>query len=219
MTRPTTRVAVLISGEGSNLQALIDAARDARLRADIVAVVSNRSAARGLERARAAGIAALHLAAIRGQDRAEYDAALAKLLAPYDPTLVVLAGFMRILSPTFIEQFAGRLLNVHPSLLPKFPGLDTHRRVLSAQEPWHGATVHFVTAELDAGPAIIQYRLRVRAGDTTESLAERVHVGEHIILPRAVTWFAAGRLRLASGSVMLDGRALNGPVSVDEEGT
>ena len=219
MTRPTTRVAVLISGEGSNLQALIDAARDARLRADIVAVVSNRSAARGLERARAAGIAALHLAAIRGQDRAEYDAALAKLLAPYDPELVVLAGFMRILSPTFIEQFAGRMLNIHPSLLPQFPGLDTHRRVLEAQEPWHGATVHFVTAELDAGPAIIQYRLRVRAGDTTESLAQRVHVGEHIILPRAVSWFAAGRLRLASGSVMLDGRALDGPVSVDEEGT
>jgi phosphoribosylglycinamide formyltransferase 1 len=213
------RVAVLISGEGSNLQALIDAARDVRLRADIVAVVSNRSAARGLERARAAGIAALHLAAIRGQDRAEYDAALAKLLSPYDPELVVLAGFMRILSPTFIEQFAGRLLNVHPSLLPKFPGLDTHRRVLEAQEPWHGATAHFVTAELDAGPAIIQYRLRVRAGDTTESLAQRVHVGEHIILPRAVSWFAAGRLRLSSGSVMLDGRALNEPVSVDEEGT
>ena len=213
------RVAVLISGEGSNLQALIDAARDVRLRADIVAVVSNRSAARGLERARAAGIAALHLAAIRGQDRAEYDAALAKLLSPYDPELVVLAGFMRILSRTFIEQFAGRLLNVHPSLLPKFPGLDTHRRVLEAQEPWHGATVHFVTAELDAGPAIIQYRLRVRAGDTTESLAQRVHVGEHIILPRAVSWFAAGRLRLSSGSVMLDGRALNEPVSVDEEGT
>jgi len=213
------RVAVLISGEGSNLQALIDAARDVRLRADIVAVVSNRSAARGLERARAAGIAALHLAAIRGQDRAEYDAALAKLLSPYDPELVVLAGFMRILSPTFIEQFAGRLLNVHPSLLPKFPGLDTHRRVLEAQEPWHGATVHFVTAELDAGPAIIQYRLRVRAGDTTESLAQRVHVGEHIILPRAVSWFAAGRLRLSSGSVMLDGRALNEPVSVDEAGT
>ena len=219
MTRPTTRVAVLISGEGSNLQALIDAARDARLCADIVAVVSNRSAARGLERARTAGIAALHLVAIRGQDRVEYDAALAKLLAPYDPELVVLAGFMRILSPTFIEQFAGRMLNIHPSLLPQFPGLDTHRRVLDAREPWHGATVHFVTAELDAGPAIIQYRLRVRAGDTTESLAQRVHVGEHIILPRAVSWFAAGRLRLSSGSVMLDGRALNEPVSVDEEGT
>ena len=130
-----------------------------------------------------------------------------------------MAGFMRILSPPFIERFAGRMLNIHPSLLPKYPGLDTHRRVLEAQDPWHGATVHFVTAELDAGPAIVQYRLRVRAGDTTESLAQRVHIGEHLILPRAVSWFAAGRLRLAAGSVMLDGRALQEPVSVDEEGT
>ena len=218
MTRPATRVAVLISGEGSNLQALIDAARAAQLGAEIVAVVSNRGAARGLERARAAGIDALYLPAARGQDRADYDAALAALLAPHAPDLLVLAGFMRILSPWFIERFAGRALNIHPSLLPKYPGLDTHRRVLEAQEPWHGATVHFVTAELDAGPAIVRYRLRVRAGDTTESLAQRVHVGEHLILPRAVSWFAAGRLRLAAGSVMLDGRALQGPVSVDEEG-
>lgn len=218
MTRSATRVAVLISGEGTNLQALIDAARANRLGADIVAVVSNRSAARGLERARTAGIEALYLGAVKGQDRADYDARLAALLAPYEPDLLVLAGFMRIFSAAFVEQYAGRMLNVHPALLPKFPGLDTHRRALEAGERWHGATVHFVTAELDAGPAIIQYRLPVRAGDTPESLAERVHVGEHIILPRAVTWFAGGRLRLAGGSVMLDGRALNEPVSIDEEG-
>jgi len=218
MTGPATRIAVLISGEGSNLQALIDAAQAERLGADIVAVVSNRSAARGLERARAAGIAALHLAAVRGQERSEYDAALAALLAPLDPQLLVLAGFMRILGPRFIKQFAGRMLNIHPSLLPKYPGLDTHRRVLEAQDEWHGATVHFVTEELDAGPAILQYRLRVRPGDTPESLARRVHVGEHIILPHAASWFAAGRLRLVEGSVMLDGRALLAPVSIDEEG-
>lgn len=217
MTRPATRVAVLISGEGTNLQALIDAARAARLGAEIVAVVSNRAAARGLERARAAGIAALHLPAARGQERAAYDAALAERLAPHAPDLLVLAGFMRILSPPLIERFAGRILNIHPSLLPKYPGLDTHRRVLEARDPWHGATVHFVTAELDLGPPVLQYRLRVRAGDTTESLAQRVHVGEHLILPRAVAWFAAGRLRLVAGSVMLDGRALPEPVSVDEE--
>jgi phosphoribosylglycinamide formyltransferase-1 len=209
----------LISGEGSNLQALIDAARAARLGdAEIVAVVSNRGAARGLERARAAGIEALYLPASRGQSRAEYDAALAGLLAPLDPGLLVLAGFMRILSPAFIERFFGRMLNIHPSLLPKYPGLDTHRRVLEARDAWHGATVHFVTAELDAGPPIIQYRLKVRAGDTTESLAQRVHVGEHLILPRAVSWFAAGRLRLAAASVMLDGRVLLTPVALDEEG-
>ncbi|RPI63345.1 MAG: phosphoribosylglycinamide formyltransferase [Lysobacterales bacterium] len=218
MTRPATRVAVLISGEGTNLQASIDAANAQRLGARIVAVVSNRSAARGLERARAAGIEALHLPALRGQARADYDAALAELLAPRAPDLIVLAGFMRIFGPAFVERFAGRMLNIHPSLLPKHPGLDTHRRVLEAGDRWHGATVHFVTAELDAGPAIIRYRLPVRPGDTAESLAQRVHVGEHIILPRAVSWFAAGRLRLEGGSVMLDGRALSVPVSIDEEG-
>jgi phosphoribosylglycinamide formyltransferase-1 len=218
MTRPATRVAVLISGEGSNLQALIDAERAERLGARIVAVVSNKATARGLERARAAGIAALLLPAVRGQARADYDAALAALLAPCEPDLLVLAGFLRVLGPAFVGQFAGRMLNIHPSLLPKYPGLDTHGRALEAGESWHGATVHFVTAELDAGPAVIQYRLPIRAGDTAESLAQRVHVGEHVILPRAVSWFAAGRLRLAGTSVMLDGRALREPVSIDEEG-
>jgi phosphoribosylglycinamide formyltransferase-1 len=217
MLRPATRVAVLISGEGSNLQALIDAARAGQLGARIVTVVSNRGTARGLERARAAGIEALHLDA-RAQERAHYDAALAELLAPRDPHLIVLAGFMRILGPKFVELYAGRMLNLHPSLLPKHPGLDTHRRVLEAGDHWHGATVHFVTTELDGGPAIIQYRLGVRPDDTADSLAQRVHVGEHIILPRAVAWFAAGRLRLTGASVMLDGRALDAPVSVDEEG-
>lgn len=212
-----TRVAVLISGEGTNLQALIDAARGGRLGAEIVAVVSNRSAARGLTRARDAGIEALHLPAVRGQQRADYDAALAALLAPHEPDLLVLAGFMRVLGAELAARYAGRMLNIHPSLLPKFPGLDTHRRVLEAGERWHGATVHFVTAELDAGPAILQYRLAVRPSDTLDSLAARVHAGEHIILPRAVSWFAAGRLRLEGGSVMLDGRALEKPVSIDEE--
>jgi phosphoribosylglycinamide formyltransferase 1 len=218
MTLPATRIAVLISGEGTNLQALIDAANAHRLGARIVAVVSDRSGARGLERARAAGIEALHLPAARGQARADYDAALAKLLAPREPDLIVLAGFMRILGPDLVERYTGRMLNIHPSLLPKHPGLDTHRRAIEAGDRWHGATVHFVTADLDAGPAIICYRLPVRPGDKPEALAQRVHVGEHIILPRAVSWFAAGRLRLERGSVMLDGKALSAPVSVDEEG-
>jgi phosphoribosylglycinamide formyltransferase 1 len=216
MTGPI-RVAVLISGEGTNLQALIDAARAERLGARIVAVVSDRVAARGLERARNAGIAAVHVPAIRGEPRADYDARLSAALATYEPDLLVLAGFMRILGPAFIDACAGRIVNIHPSLLPAYPGLDTHRRALEAGDRWHGATVHFVTHELDAGPAIIQYRLRVRADDTAESLATRVHVGEHVILPRAVTWFAAGRLRLAGDSVMLDGRTLSMPVLVDEE--
>jgi phosphoribosylglycinamide formyltransferase-1 len=212
-----TRVAVLISGEGSNLQALIDAARAGALHAQIACVVSNRAAARGLERARNAGIVALHVAAQRGAPRGDYDAALAAALAPYAPDLLVLAGFMRILTPELVATFAGRMLNIHPSLLPAYPGLDTHARVLAARERWHGATVHFVTAELDAGPAVLQYRLPIRADDTVESLAARVHVGEHVILPRAVQWFAAGRLRLVAGSVMLDGRKLAQPVLVDEE--
>jgi phosphoribosylglycinamide formyltransferase-1 len=209
------RVAVLISGEGSNLQALLDAASAGKLGAEIAVVVSNRAAARGLERARDAGVPARHLG---GKDftREAYDEALATLLAEYAPSLLVLAGFMRILSPKFVAHFEGRILNIHPSLLPSYPGLDTHRRVLEAGERWHGATVHFVTVDLDAGPAVLQYRLPVRADDTVESLTERVHVGEHFILPRAVEWFVGGRLRLESGSVMLDGRRLSQPVIMEE---
>jgi phosphoribosylglycinamide formyltransferase-1 len=216
MTDSSARVAVLISGEGSNLQALIDAERAGKLGAKIVAVVSNRGSARGLERARTAGIDARHVPG-RGVERAVYDVTLAATLASYAPDLVVLAGFMRILGPELVAAFAGRMLNIHPSLLPAYTGLETHRRVLEAREQWHGATVHFVTADLDAGPAVLQYRLRVRPGDTAESLAARVHVGEHVILPRAVQWFAAGRLRLAHGSVMLDGRPLPHPVLIDEQ--
>lgn len=217
MTDSPTRVAVLISGEGSNLQALIDAERAGELGAKIVVVVSNRGAARGLDRARTAGIDARHVPAARGMERSAYDATLAATLAPYAPSLLVLAGFMRILGPEFVASFAGRMLNIHPSLLPAYTGLETHRRVLAAGERWHGATVHFVTTELDAGPAVLQYRLRIRGDDTPDSLAARVHVGEHVILPRAVHWFAQGRLRLARGSVMLDGRPLAQPELVDEQ--
>ena len=150
-------------------------------------------------------------------DRRAYDSALAKLLARYAPDFIVLAGFMRIFTPEFAALFAGRMLNIHPALLPLHRGLDTHRRALEAGDRWHGATVHFVTAELDAGPRIIQYRVRVRAEDTIETLAERVHVGEHIILPRAVAWLATGRLSLADGQVMLDGRGLSEPIVVEED--
>lgn len=208
------RVAVLVSGEGSNLQALIDAEKSGLLGARIAVVVSNRGAARGLERARTAGIPAEHLGG-KGVERAAYDAALAELLARYAPDLIVLAGFMRIFTPEFVARYEGRMLNIHPSLLPAYPGLDTHRRALDAGEAWHGATVHFVTADLDAGPAIVQYRIAVRADDTVETLAARVHVGEHIIYPRAVQWFAAGRLSMAAGCAMLDGNALSQPVIVE----
>jgi phosphoribosylglycinamide formyltransferase-1 len=215
LIRAAPRVAVLISGEGSNLQALLDTASAGRLGAEIAVVVSNRAAARGLDRARNAGVPARHLG---GKDlsREAYDEALAALLAEYSPDLLVLAGFMRIFSAGFVARFEGRILNIHPSLLPNYPGLDTHRRVLEAGERWHGATVHFVTVDLDAGPGVLQYRLPVRADDTVESLTARVHVGEHFILPRAVEWFVGGRLRLENGSVMLDGRRLSQPVIMEE---
>ncbi len=215
MSHAAPRVAVLVSGEGSNLQALLDAARAGTLGAEIAVVISNRAAARGLVRARDAGVPARHLG---GKDvtREAYDEALVALLAEYSPDLIVLAGFMRIFSPAFVSRFEGRILNIHPSLLPSYPGLDTHRRVLEAGERWHGATVHFVTVDLDAGPAVLQYRLPVHANDTTESLTARVHVGEHFILPRAVEWFVGGRLRLENGSVMLDGRRLSQPVIMEE---
>jgi phosphoribosylglycinamide formyltransferase-1 len=210
----TARVAVLISGEGSNLQALIDAEARGALGASIAVVVSNRAAARGLERARLAGIPAEHLGA-KGLDRPAYDAALARLLDSYAPDILVLAGFMRVCTPAFVDLYANRMLNIHPSLLPAYAGLDTHRRVLEAGEQWHGATVHFVTAELDAGPAVIQYRLAVSAGDTIDTLSARVHVGEHIILPQAVQWLATGRLGVEQGSVMLDGQRLSQPVIIE----
>jgi phosphoribosylglycinamide formyltransferase-1 len=212
-TRP--RIAVLISGEGSNLQALIDAIAARRIAGEIALVVSNRAAARGLERARAAGIPTEFLPARRGAERAVYDHALAELLDRYAPDLVVLAGFMRILTPEFVARFAGRLLNLHPSLLPKYPGLDTHRLVLENGDRVHGATVHFVNADLDAGPAVIQYRISVRPAEPLESLVARVHAGEHLILPRAVDWFVTGRLRADGDAVMLDGARLRQPVIVE----
>lgn len=215
MSSARPRIAVLISGEGTNLQALIDAVAARRIAGEIALVASNRAAARGLERARAAGIPTECLPARRGAERAVYDRALGVLLDRYAPDLVVLAGFMRILTPEFVARFAGRLLNLHPSLLPKYPGLDTHRLVLANGDTHHGATVHFVTAQLDAGPAVIQYRIAVRPGEPVESLVARVHAGEHVILPRAVDWFVTGRLRLDGDAVMLDGRRLRQPVIVE----
>jgi phosphoribosylglycinamide formyltransferase-1 len=211
------RIAVLISGEGTNLQALRDAVAARRIAGEIALVVSNRAAARGLERARAAGIPAEYLAAQRDAERFVYDRALTELLDRHAPALVVLAGFMRILTPEFVARFTGRMLNLHPSLLPKYPGLDTHRLVIENRDPMHGATVHFVTPDLDAGPAVIQYRIAVRPDEPIDSLVARVHAGEHVILPRAVDWFVTGRLRLDGEVVMLDGKRLQQPVIVEGE--
>ncbi|HEX6992618.1 MAG TPA: phosphoribosylglycinamide formyltransferase [Gammaproteobacteria bacterium] len=209
-------VVVLISGEGTNLQALIDSAHDGRLKARVAAAISDRGDARGLDRARRAGVEAIHLGRRGFADRDAYERALADAIDAFAPAAVVLAGFMRVLGPGFVRRFDGRMLNIHPSLLPRHRGLDTHRRVLEAGDREHGATVHFVTDELDAGPAVIQYRLPVRPGDSVETLVERVHRGEHVILPRATDWLVTGRLRLEGGEVVLDGERLAGPVVVEE---
>lgn len=209
-------VAVLISGEGTNLQALIDASQRGRIDADIVAVFSDRAEARGLERARRAGLPAHAVLREDHETRASFEAELAAQIDRYAPRAIILAGFMRVLSPAFAERFHGRMLNLHPSLLPRFPGLDTHRRVLEAGDASHGATVHFVTEALDAGPRVIQYRLAVRPDDTPQSLASRVHAGEHLILPRATAWLASGRLRVEGEIAVLDDRPLHEPEIVEE---
>ncbi len=204
--------AVLISGSGSNLQAIIDEVAAGRLDLDLAVVLSNQPDAYGLERARKAGI---RTECVRHQDFAErthYDAALVESLDRYQPELVILAGFMRILTGTFVNRFKGRVLNIHPSLLPKFPGLDTHQRAIDAGEKWHGCTVHFVTEDLDGGPAIIQGRVPVRPDDSASELAARVLEVEHLIYPEAARMFASGRLECRTGSAWLDGERLDEPV-------
>lgn len=203
-----TRVVVLISGSGSNLQALIDGMRKGELPIDIVAVISNRPAVFGLTRAEQASIPALVLDHKQFADRESFDEELARLIDSYQPDLVVLAGFMRILTTEFTRHYEGRMLNIHPSLLPKYQGLHTHQRVLDAGEMEHGVTVHFVTAELDGGPSVIQARISVEAGDDAVSLAKRVQQQEHIIYPLAVKWFAEGRLRMDDRGVLLDNELL-----------
>ncbi|MCG3168705.1 MAG: Phosphoribosylglycinamide formyltransferase [Pseudomonadales bacterium] len=199
---------MLISGSGSNLQAFIDACRDPAYPCTVAAVISNRPGVRGLERATAAGIASEVLDHTRFASREEFDAALLARVDAYRPDLVILAGFMRILTPGFVRHYAGRLLNIHPSLLPKYPGLHTHRRALEAGDAEHGATVHFVTADLDGGPPVVQARVAVLPGDDEATLAARVLEHEHLIYPLAARLFAEGRLRLREGRAELDGAAL-----------
>lgn len=199
-----TRVVVLVSGRGSNMEALL-AARDAgRLAADIVAVISNRADAQGLATAAARGIPVSALPHRDYPDRSAFDAALAEAIDAFTPDLVVLAGFMRILTAGFVARYEGRLLNIHPSLLPSFPGLDTHARALAAGCKVHGATVHFVTAELDHGPIAAQAAVPVLPDDTPGSLAARVLAREHVIYPRVVDWFARGLIRIEAGVVRID---------------
>lgn len=201
-------VVVLISGSGSNLQALIDSIAHDGNPGRISAVISNRADAYGLERAKQAGIATAVLDHKQFEGREAFDAALVEAIDAFEPQLVVLAGFMRILSSDFVRHYAGRLLNIHPSLLPKYKGLHTHQRALEAGDSEHGCSVHFVTEELDGGPLVVQAVIPVRANDTLDSLAQQVHRQEHLIYPMAVRWFAEGRLRLDEQGAMLDGQPL-----------
>ncbi|AOS97411.1 Phosphoribosylglycinamide formyltransferase [Microbulbifer aggregans] len=202
------RVVVLISGSGTNLQAIIDGAAEQQCPYEVCAVISNKPEAYGLARANDAGIETAVVNHREYLDREGFDTALIEVIDRYQPELVVLAGFMRILTPGFVRHYSGRLINIHPSLLPKYQGLHTHQRALDAGDSEHGATVHFVTEELDGGPPIVQAVVPVESGDTAQSLAQRVQVQEHIIYPLAVEWFAEGRLRMACDRAELDGHPL-----------
>ena len=208
----TCRTAILISGSGSNLQAFIDRVTAGALDLDLRLVFSNRPAAFGLERARRAGIPAACIEHGDFDDRESFDRAVAAVLDESDPELIVLAGFMRILSPWFVAHYRGKILNIHPALLPKYPGLNTHRRVLDAGDEWHGSTVHFVTEELDGGPRILQGRLRVKPGESAAELQHRVQAIEHVIYPAAAGLVASGNVEFRDGEAIIDGDKAPEPI-------
>lgn len=197
-------IVVLISGSGSNLQALIDQSLSGHLDIDIKAVISNNADAYGLKRAEQAGISTHHLNHKEFESRESFDAALQNCIDQHQPQLVVLAGFMRILSEGFTRHYQGRMLNIHPSLLPKYKGLNTHQRAIEAGEAFHGVSVHFVSAELDAGAVIVQAKTPIEADETVETLSQKVHKLEHIIYPLAVKWFSEARLKELNNKAILD---------------
>ncbi|TGD71170.1 phosphoribosylglycinamide formyltransferase [Mangrovimicrobium sediminis] len=202
------RLAILISGRGSNMLSFIRACEAGELDAEIAVVLSNRPDAAGLRSAADAGIATRCVDHREFPDRESFDRALVETLQPFTPDAVILAGFMRILTPAFITPFAGKLLNIHPSLLPKYPGLHTHQRALDAGDSEAGVTVHFVTPELDGGPPILQARVPIEPGDSAEQLAARVLEREHVIYPIAARWLLQGRLRLDEKGALLDGERI-----------
>jgi phosphoribosylglycinamide formyltransferase-1 len=205
-------VAVVISGRGSNMEAIVRAAQRAGSGFEVVRVVADRETAGGIAKAAALGVPTRVVPVKHYSDRESFDSALARELEDSGAKLVALAGFMRILSAGFVDRFAGKLLNIHPSLLPKYKGLDTHARAIAAGDSHHGASVHYVTAELDGGPVIMQGRLAVRPGDTPEALSARVHGLEHIIYPHVCSLIASGRVAWREGSVYFDGEPLAGPL-------
>lgn len=202
------RLIVLVSGQGSNLQAILDACEQGQIHGSVAAVFSNKAEAFGLTRAREAGIPAHALAASQFADREAFDRQLMLEIDAYAPDLVVLAGYMRILSPAFVQHYAGRMLNIHPSLLPKYPGLHTHRQAMANGDEEHGTSVHFVTEQLDGGPVVLQAKVPVFAEDSEEDVTARVQHQEHAIYPLVVSWFVEGRLEMRDNAAWLDGEKL-----------
>ena len=208
MTESPCKIAVLVSGGGSNLQSIIDHIEQNHINASIACVISNNPNAYGLVRAENSNIPTHIVNHKNYLSREVFDKELVKTLEVYNIQLIILAGFMRVLSTTFIDEYQGNILNIHPSLLPKYPGLHTHARALETGDSEHGCSVHFVTTELDSGPLIIQAKVRVEETDTAEALAARVLEKEHVIYPLAVKWFCDKRLELHSGKAYLDGSLL-----------
>jgi len=209
------RLAILISGRGSNMSAIARACLDGNIAAHTAVVIADRADAGGLASAAALGIPTALIQRSTARDAASFEAQLGATLDASRPDAVVLAGFMRILSAQFVARFCGRMFNIHPSLLPAYRGLHTHRRVLAARETQHGASVHFVTAELDGGPVVLQSRVAVKPDDTEVTLSARVQATEHIIYPQALAWFAQRRLAWREGAAWLDGRPLETPIVED----
>ncbi|MDH5257716.1 MAG: phosphoribosylglycinamide formyltransferase [Gammaproteobacteria bacterium] len=209
------KIVVLISGSGSNLQTLIDQMIDQSLPIEIAAVISNKADAFGLTRAESAGISTVVLDNKSYPDRESYDAALQEAIDEFNPQLVVLAGFMRILTENFVNHYSGRMLNIHPSLLPHYRGLNTHQRAIDDKAKIHGVSVHFVTPELDGGPIIAQSQVDVKASDNAKSLAARVQKQEHKLYPLVIGWIANGRIKLTDGELFFDNQKLNKPILSD----
>ncbi len=206
------KTAILISGSGTNLQSFIDRVAEGELALDLCVVFSNRPDAYGLVRARKADIPTACIEHGDYPDRESFDRAVIEELDRWQPDLLILAGFMRILSPAFVNHYEGRILNIHPALLPKYPGLDTHQRVLDAGDEWHGSTVHFVTEELDGGPRILQGRLRVDPNESADALQHRVQSVEHQIYPEAAGLVGSGRVQFRDGQTWIDGKVADEPI-------
>ncbi len=204
-----SNIVVLISGNGSNLQAIIDSVKNDAIEGRISAVISNRPGVFGLERAAKAGIPAITVDHTKFTSRADFEQSLSQTIDQYQPDVLVLAGFMRILSSEFVQHYLGKMLNIHPSLLPKYPGLNTHRRVLENGDKEHGTSVHFVTAELDGGPIIAQRSIHVTADDTEESLQQKIQQQEHKLYPEVVSWLCNGRVQFKDGKAWLDNQIVS----------